>query len=162
LTGNDHGVKAQGEGWVVSVAIIEGTNLAALDSSARAFRAGTKPDFILRGTLHPTVKWAEEDNEVDPDELSRIKKSEMLQGFGADLIGSRNDGNKVHIKIKGIASLEDMNTVKSLLDSLSTPKRSALFGLPKFLLWCCLKCMFLYFPAMFFKGQMREVYEITL
>ncbi|GJW12601.1 hypothetical protein Tco_1578428 [Tanacetum coccineum] len=127
-----------------------------LSKHARAFRAGTKPDFILRGTLHPTVKWAEEDNEVDPDELSRIKKSEMLQGFGADLIGSRNDGNKVHIKIKGIASLEDMNTVKSLLDSLSTPKRSALFGLPKFLLWCCLKCMFLYFPAMFFKGQMRE------
>ncbi|KAI3686421.1 hypothetical protein L1987_80097 [Smallanthus sonchifolius] len=31
--GNDHGVKAQGEGWVVTVAIIEGTNLAPLDSS---------------------------------------------------------------------------------------------------------------------------------
>ncbi|GKD43554.1 hypothetical protein Tco_1268199, partial [Tanacetum coccineum] len=37
----------------------------------RAFRAGTKPDFVLRGTLHPTGKWAEEDNEVDPDELAR-------------------------------------------------------------------------------------------
>ena len=33
LAGNDHGVKAQGEGWVVTVAIIEATNLAALDSS---------------------------------------------------------------------------------------------------------------------------------
>ncbi|KAF5807077.1 putative C2 domain, GRAM domain, PH-like domain superfamily, VASt domain, C2 domain superfamily [Helianthus annuus] len=31
--GNDHGVKAQGEGWVLTVAIIEGTNLAPLDSS---------------------------------------------------------------------------------------------------------------------------------
>ncbi|PWA38192.1 C2 calcium/lipid-binding and GRAM domain containing protein [Artemisia annua] len=31
--GNDHGVKAQGEGWVVTVAIIEATNLAALESS---------------------------------------------------------------------------------------------------------------------------------
>lgn len=33
LSGNDHGVKAQGEGWVLTVAIIEGTNLAPLDSS---------------------------------------------------------------------------------------------------------------------------------
>nr|GEY30408.1 hypothetical protein [Tanacetum cinerariifolium] len=41
-----------------------------------------------------------------------------------------NDGNKVHIKIEGIASLEDMNTIKSLQDSLSTSKSSALFGLP--------------------------------
>ncbi|GJX40184.1 FACT complex subunit SSRP1-like protein [Tanacetum coccineum] len=131
---------------------------------ARAFRAGTKPDFVLGGTLHPTVKWAEEDNQVDHDELARIKKhlSEMLQGFGADLIGSRNDGNKVHIKIEGITSLEDMTTIKSLLDSLSTPKRSALFGLPKFLLWCCLKCMFLYFSAMFFKGQMREDEDLVV
>ncbi|KAK9080525.1 hypothetical protein SSX86_000283 [Deinandra increscens subsp. villosa] len=31
--GNDHGVKAQGEGWVLTIAIIEGTNLAAMDSS---------------------------------------------------------------------------------------------------------------------------------
>ncbi|KAJ9567886.1 hypothetical protein OSB04_003852 [Centaurea solstitialis] len=31
--GNDHGVKAQGEGWVLTVALIEGTNLAPLDSS---------------------------------------------------------------------------------------------------------------------------------
>ncbi|KAI3820730.1 hypothetical protein L1987_08278 [Smallanthus sonchifolius] len=31
--GNDHGVKAQGEGWVLTVAIIEGSNLAPLDSS---------------------------------------------------------------------------------------------------------------------------------
>ncbi|XP_071703726.1 C2 and GRAM domain-containing protein At5g50170 [Rutidosis leptorrhynchoides] len=31
--GNDHGVKAQGEGWVLTVAIIEGTKLAPLDSS---------------------------------------------------------------------------------------------------------------------------------
>nr|GEV51054.1 nucleotide-binding, alpha-beta plait [Tanacetum cinerariifolium] len=42
-------------------------------TAARAFRAGSKPDFVLGGTLHPTVKWAEEDNEVDPDELAKIK-----------------------------------------------------------------------------------------
>lgn len=33
LTGSDHGVKAQGDGWVLTVALIEGTNLASLDSA---------------------------------------------------------------------------------------------------------------------------------
>lgn len=32
ITGSDHGVKAQGDGWVLTVALIEGTNLASLDS----------------------------------------------------------------------------------------------------------------------------------
>ncbi|KAL9325647.1 hypothetical protein ACSQ67_006292 [Phaseolus vulgaris] len=30
--GSDHGIKAQGEGWMLTVAIIEGSNLATLDS----------------------------------------------------------------------------------------------------------------------------------
>ncbi|XP_051128649.1 C2 and GRAM domain-containing protein At1g03370-like [Andrographis paniculata] len=31
--GTDHGVKAQGDGWLLTVALIEGSNLAAVDSS---------------------------------------------------------------------------------------------------------------------------------
>ncbi|KAF8409771.1 hypothetical protein HHK36_005850 [Tetracentron sinense] len=31
--GSDHGVKAQGDGWLLTVALIEGTSLAAVDSS---------------------------------------------------------------------------------------------------------------------------------
>ncbi|GKV18839.1 hypothetical protein SLEP1_g29167 [Rubroshorea leprosula] len=31
--GSDHGVKAQGDGWLLTAALIEGTNLAAVDSS---------------------------------------------------------------------------------------------------------------------------------
>ncbi|KAJ9677869.1 hypothetical protein PVL29_022696 [Vitis rotundifolia] len=31
--GSDHGVKAQGDGWVLTVALIEGVNLASLDST---------------------------------------------------------------------------------------------------------------------------------
>ncbi|CAI9272637.1 unnamed protein product [Lactuca saligna] len=42
-------------------------------TAARAFRAGSKPDFVLGGTLHPSVQWVEEDPEVDPDELAKIK-----------------------------------------------------------------------------------------
>ena len=33
LTGSDHGVKSQGDGWVLTVALIEGVNLASLDST---------------------------------------------------------------------------------------------------------------------------------
>ncbi|KAJ1400371.1 VASt domain [Sesbania bispinosa] len=33
LQGSDHGIKAQGDGWVLTVALIEGSNLAAVDSS---------------------------------------------------------------------------------------------------------------------------------
>ncbi|PIN21197.1 hypothetical protein CDL12_06093 [Handroanthus impetiginosus] len=32
--GSDHGVKAQGEGWILTVALIEGTNLASMDPTA--------------------------------------------------------------------------------------------------------------------------------
>ena len=32
-TGGDHGVKAQGDGWVLTVALIEGANLASLGST---------------------------------------------------------------------------------------------------------------------------------
>ncbi|CAH1437583.1 unnamed protein product [Lactuca virosa] len=42
-------------------------------TAARAFRAGSQPDFVLGGTLHPSVQWVEEDPEVDPDELAKIK-----------------------------------------------------------------------------------------
>ncbi|KAG8478652.1 hypothetical protein CXB51_028465 [Gossypium anomalum] len=33
LIGSDHGVKAQGDGWVLTVALTEGANLASLDST---------------------------------------------------------------------------------------------------------------------------------
>lgn len=33
IIGSDHGVKAQGDGWLLTVALIEGSNLAAVDSS---------------------------------------------------------------------------------------------------------------------------------
>lgn len=31
--GSDHGVKAQGDGWLLTVALIEGNSVAAVDSS---------------------------------------------------------------------------------------------------------------------------------
>ncbi|XP_073293989.1 uncharacterized protein [Primulina huaijiensis] len=41
-------------------------------AAARAQRVGSQPDFRL-GNLHPAVQWAEEDPEIDPKELAKIK-----------------------------------------------------------------------------------------
>lgn len=42
-------------------------------AAARAYRAGSRPEFVLGGNLHPSVEWAEEDAEIDPKELAKIK-----------------------------------------------------------------------------------------
>ncbi|GJT91657.1 copper-transporting ATPase HMA4-like protein [Tanacetum coccineum] len=57
----------------------------------------------------------------DPNVITtdRIIEAVKDANFGADLIGLGNDGNKVHIKIEGISSLEDMTVIKSSLDSLT-------------------------------------------
>lgn len=33
ILGSDHGIKAQGDGWLLTVALIEGSSLASVDSS---------------------------------------------------------------------------------------------------------------------------------
>ncbi|KAL4335169.1 hypothetical protein GQ457_07G043450 [Hibiscus cannabinus] len=38
-------------------------------------------------------------------------------GFGADLISSGNEVNKVHLKLDGVPAVEEMNTIKSYLES---------------------------------------------
>ncbi|KAI7741419.1 hypothetical protein M8C21_000879, partial [Ambrosia artemisiifolia] len=42
-------------------------------AAARALKFGSKPDFVLGGTLHPSVKWAEEEAGADLEELAKIK-----------------------------------------------------------------------------------------
>ncbi|KAG9140108.1 hypothetical protein Leryth_021132 [Lithospermum erythrorhizon] len=42
-------------------------------AAARAYRAGSAAEFVLAGTVHPSVKWAEEESETDPEELAKIK-----------------------------------------------------------------------------------------
>ncbi|GMH27022.1 hypothetical protein Nepgr_028865 [Nepenthes gracilis] len=42
-------------------------------AAARAYRMGTKTDFVIGGKWHPTVEWAEEEPEIDPEELSKVK-----------------------------------------------------------------------------------------
>ncbi|XAR51674.1 hypothetical protein NMG60_11006372 [Bertholletia excelsa] len=42
-------------------------------AAARAHRLGSKSDFLLAANCHPIVDWAEEEPEVNPEELAKIK-----------------------------------------------------------------------------------------
>lgn len=42
-------------------------------AAARAYRVGSRTDFVLGGRCHPTVQWAEEQSEIDPEELAKVK-----------------------------------------------------------------------------------------
>ncbi|CAN4082675.1 unnamed protein product [Withania somnifera] len=42
-------------------------------AAARAFRLGSQSDFLIGGKLHPSVQWAEEEPEVNPNELAQIR-----------------------------------------------------------------------------------------
>ncbi|KAK6272709.1 PREDICTED: probable copper-transporting ATPase HMA5 isoform X1 [Theobroma cacao] len=53
-------------------------------------------------------------NVTDPD---RIIEAIEDAGFGADLINSGNEVNKVHLKLEGVSSGEEMNTIQSYLES---------------------------------------------
>ncbi|KAK9079071.1 hypothetical protein SSX86_000741 [Deinandra increscens subsp. villosa] len=50
---------------------------------------------------------------------TRILKAVVDAGFGAELIGSENDGNKVHIKLQGIISAQDMDSVRQYLEVIN-------------------------------------------
>ncbi|KAK9061768.1 hypothetical protein SSX86_018951 [Deinandra increscens subsp. villosa] len=85
---------------------------ASHSAAARAFRVGSKPDFVLGGTSHPSVKWAEEDARVDPDELAKIKiafvrnlPSSTDENYLKLLFGSFGKVEKVVVHNKGTSSV---------------------------------------------------------
>ncbi|WOK94127.1 C2 and GRAM domain-containing protein [Canna indica] len=78
--GSDHGIKAQGDGWLLTVALIEGSNLAAVDSTGYSdpyvvftCNGKTKTSSIKFQTLEP--QWNEIfefDAMVDPPSMMDI------------------------------------------------------------------------------------------
>ncbi|XP_024983790.1 copper-transporting ATPase HMA4-like isoform X1 [Cynara cardunculus var. scolymus] len=79
--------------------------------------------LMVEGVKKAVVGLALEEAKInyDPNVINTDRIIEAVEdaGFGADLIGSGNDGNKVHIKIEGITSPEDMTAVKCSLESLA-------------------------------------------
>ncbi|CAI8616594.1 unnamed protein product [Vicia faba] len=61
----------------------------------------------------------------DPKVIDTNKIIEAVEdaGFGAELVSSRNDMNKVHLKLEGIDSVEDLNVIVSSLNLASGVNR---------------------------------------
>ncbi|XP_015939045.1 copper-transporting ATPase HMA4 [Arachis duranensis] len=75
---------------------------------------------MIDGVKKATVGLALEEAKVyfDPNLADANKIIEAIEdaGFGAELISSANDVNKVHLKLEGVDSLEDVNIVMSSLE----------------------------------------------
>uniref|UniRef100_A0A0R0KLI8 P-type Cu(+) transporter n=1 Tax=Glycine max TaxID=3847 RepID=A0A0R0KLI8_SOYBN len=75
---------------------------------------------IVEGVKKAIVGLALEEAKVhfDPNLTNVDKIIEAIDdaGFGADLISSGNDANKVHLKLEGVDSAEDVNAVMSSLE----------------------------------------------
>lgn len=79
--------------------------------------------LLLEGVKKAVVGLALEEAKIhyDPNvtNTSLIIKAVEDAGFGANLIGSKNDANKVHIKVEGTISPQDMISIKQSLESLN-------------------------------------------
>ncbi|RDX57611.1 Copper-transporting ATPase HMA4, partial [Mucuna pruriens] len=75
---------------------------------------------MVEGVKKAIVGLALEEAKVhfDPNLTNANKIIEAVEdaGFGADLISSGNDANKVHLKLEGVDSTEDVNVVMSSLE----------------------------------------------
>ncbi|XP_057953575.1 copper-transporting ATPase HMA4-like isoform X2 [Malania oleifera] len=76
--------------------------------------------LMVDGVKKAVVGLALEEAKVhfDPNVTNTNHIIEAIEdaGFEADLISSGNDVNKVHLKLEGVSSLEDMNVVQSSLE----------------------------------------------
>ncbi|KAM0002356.1 putative heterogeneous nuclear ribonucleoprotein Q acidic [Helianthus debilis subsp. tardiflorus] len=94
-------------------------------AAARALKVGAKPNFVLGGTLHPSVKWAEEDAGVDTEELAKIKiafirnlPSTADENYLKLLFGPFGKVEKVVVHNKGASSVGFIHfTQRSHLDN---------------------------------------------
>ncbi|GFP90766.1 c2 and gram domain-containing protein at5g50170 [Phtheirospermum japonicum] len=82
--GSDHGVKAQGDGWVITVALIEGANLASLNSTEI-------PDPYVVFTCNGKTRTSSVKLQTLDPQWNEIKTRKLLQTlliFGRILISS--------------------------------------------------------------------------
>ncbi|XP_044478539.1 copper-transporting ATPase HMA4-like isoform X2 [Mangifera indica] len=77
---------------------------------------------MVDGVKRAVVGIALEEAKVhfDPNVTNTDRIIEAIEdaGFGADLINSGNDANKVHLKLEGVKSQEDANFIQTFLESV--------------------------------------------
>lgn len=79
---------------------------------------------MVNGVEKAVVSLALEEAKVhfDPNfvDTSDIIEAVTVAGFGAELISSGNDdGNKVHLQLEGVSSLDDMDAIQSSLEAVN-------------------------------------------
>lgn len=78
--------------------------------------------LMLDGVKKAVVGLALEEAKVhfDPNVTSIVRITEAIEdaGFGAEIITSGSDVNKIHLQLEGISKPEDMTVVRSSLESL--------------------------------------------
>ncbi|EXB93282.1 Putative copper-transporting ATPase 3 [Morus notabilis] len=76
---------------------------------------------MVNGVKKAVVGLALEEAKIhfDPSVINTDRIIEAIEdaGFGADLISSGNDANKVHLKLEGVNTQEDITIIKSSLES---------------------------------------------
>ncbi|KAI3822873.1 hypothetical protein L1987_10472 [Smallanthus sonchifolius] len=79
--------------------------------------------LTVEGVKKAVVGLALEEAKINYDpnitNTTRIIKAVVDAGFGADLVESENDANKVHVKLEGIISAQDMNSIMQSLELLN-------------------------------------------
>ncbi|KAJ0714143.1 putative translocase [Helianthus annuus] len=79
--------------------------------------------LTVEGVKKAVVGLALEEAKINYDpnvtNTTRIIKAVVDAGFGADLRRSENDANKVHIKLQGIISPQDMDSIMQSLETLN-------------------------------------------
>ncbi|XP_021770926.1 probable RNA-binding protein 46 isoform X2 [Chenopodium quinoa] len=114
-------------------------------AAGRAYRLSSKSEFVLGGKCHPTVQWAEEEPEIDPDEFAKVKiafirnlPADVTEGFLRKLFGPFGEIEKVVLSKKGqsqvgfvhYAKRQDLDSaIKGLHDRTVQGPNSGLFKL---------------------------------
>ncbi|KAK1429113.1 hypothetical protein QVD17_11315 [Tagetes erecta] len=79
--------------------------------------------LMVEGVKKAVVGLALEEAKINYDpnvtNTTRIIKAVVDAGFGADLIASETDANKVHVKLEGIISPEGMSSIMQSLEGLN-------------------------------------------
>ncbi|KAK6123570.1 hypothetical protein DH2020_042691 [Rehmannia glutinosa] len=135
--GSDHGVKAQGDGWVLTVALIEGANLASINSTeipdpyvVFTCNGKTRTSSVKLQTLDP--QWNgpfDQASSLGHAEINFLKHTaaelaDLWVPLGGKL--AQSSQSKLHLRI----FLDNNNGVETIRDYLASLEKEE-FNLPK-------------------------------
>ncbi|CAK9188434.1 unnamed protein product [Ilex paraguariensis] len=92
--------------------------MACTSCSESAEHALSMVDGVKKAVVGLALEEAKVHYDPNVTNTDRIIEAVEDSGFGADLISSGSDVNKVHLKLEGIGSIEDLTVIQFSLESL--------------------------------------------